>query len=195
VDPDTPFQVYVYSRYPAVNVFLNGKPVQATPANASYSTQFTATFSVPYAAGNLTTVAYDESGKVADRRTLLSAGAAAALRLDVDRPKIKASRSDLAYVTVSVVDAEGRVVANADAVVSVKVTGAAELAALGTGNPEDTASFFQGARRVYRGQAVAVVRPSLGSDGMTVQSGEATVTVSAAGLQGASCTVEVGGSK
>jgi beta-galactosidase len=57
-----PFSVNVYSRYPQVQLLVNGKPVNEAKTPVSYSTQFTATFKAPYEPGELVAVGYDAAG-------------------------------------------------------------------------------------------------------------------------------------
>lgn len=180
----------MYTRYPSVNLLLNGEPVNAHPTNVSYATQFTATFTVPYVAGNLTAVAYTAEGQATATHTFLTAGTPTALAVTVDRPTLTAWRSDLAYVVVDIVDAEGHRVPRAAASVQVTVSGAGELAALGSGDPQDTSSFHTGVRRAYDGRVVAIVRP--GATGSTaVAPGEIHLVASAAGLASARLTLQV----
>ena len=85
------------------------------------------------------------------------AGDAAAHR----RPgEIRASRNDLSYVLVEVVDAKGIVVPGARPQVVVTVTGPGELAALGSADPVDLAGFRGPSCRPYGGVAQAIVRPT-----------------------------------
>lgn len=67
-------------------------------------------------------------------KTLLTAGSAAALHMSADRGSICASRDDLAYVTVQVVDRAGRMLPRAQLPISFALSGsAAELLGLGFG--------------------------------------------------------------
>ena len=65
------------------------------------------------------------------------------------------------------------------------VDGAAELAAVGSGDPIDPSGFGGPARRTYRGRATAIVRPLGG------KSGKVVVRASAYGLVGAEVELEV----
>jgi beta-galactosidase len=180
--------VVVYAQSEAVNLFLNGQPISATPVPVSYSTQFKATFKVPYQPGQLTAVLY-RGGQAVANRTLVTAGAPAKLRLTAEAPQITASRRDLAYIWVEVVDANDVVVPVADNVVQVSVTGVGELAAFGSSNPVDTSSFTSGSHAVFRGRAVAILRP--GSATTAPSAGSITLHASAPGLADADITVQV----
>lgn len=158
--------------------------------------RFTATFTLPYAAGDLTAKSYVggiEQGNV----TLTTAKKAAGLRLVADRDTIRASRSDLSYVVAEVVDADSVLVTCADEhkgssctphVVSFAVTGVGELAAVGSGDPIDPSSYNGPERKTYRGRATAIVRPGkLGEDAPTA--GEIKVTAKADGLGEVTITI------
>jgi hypothetical protein len=73
------------------------------------------------------------------------------------------SRSDLAYVTVNVVDSSGTRNPNARERLKFEVTGVGELQAVGTGDPTDVSSFHTGTRVTYQGRAVAILRPAVGT--------------------------------
>jgi hypothetical protein len=73
------------------------------------------------------------------------------------------SRSDLAYVTVNVVDSTGTRNPNARERLKFEVTGVGELQAVGTGDPTDVSSFHTGTRVTYQGRAVAILRPAVGT--------------------------------
>ena len=64
-----------------------------------------------------------------ERKTLTTAGAPAAIVLTPDRSSIDASRSDLSFVSATVVDSKGVAVVDAAVEVMFDVSGAGELAA------------------------------------------------------------------
>jgi beta-galactosidase len=115
-----------------------------------------------------------------------TAGKPMKLLLRPDRTKLRASRDDLSYVMLQVVDATGLLVPDATIPVRFSVTGAGELAAVGNANPKDVASFRQPRRDTFHGECVAVVRP-------TGKPGSVEVKAEAAGLEGAAMTLEVVG--
>ena len=102
------------------------------------------------------------SPKVVANVTLRTAGPAHRLHAVADRGAIAARRSDLAYVTVTVVDAAGVPVPDAEVEVWFRLlpqSGPGEVAAVGNGNPTDPASVRAAARRTYRGRCLAILRP------------------------------------
>ena len=181
--------VNVYSRHAAVDLVLNGRKLTPAPLPVSRATQFTASFTLPYERGTLQAIGYDAAGKQAETKTIASAGKAAAIRLTADRSTIRAERDDLSYVTAEVVDANGVLVPTASTVVRFEASGVGELAAVGSGDPADTGSFYLATRRSYRGKSVAVLRP--GGTNKAASAGSITLTASASGLRGATLTVHV----
>jgi beta-galactosidase len=152
----TPMQVRVYTRGDQVRLLLNGK--QIASKDVTEKDALRAEFTVPYSPGDLKAFAY-EGGKEIGAITFTTAGKPHKLTLTPDRPKLKASRDDLAYVMVQVLDEAGRLVPDAVVPVSFAVTGAGEIAAVGNANPKDVASFRQPRRDTFHGVCAVVVRP------------------------------------
>jgi beta-galactosidase len=94
-------KVRVYTAGDSVTLLLNGREV-ATNTLAP-SDKLVTTFSVPYAPGTLTAVAR-RNGRVIARKTLVTTGAPAAIRLTSDVDALTTSRDDLAHVLVEIVD-------------------------------------------------------------------------------------------
>ncbi len=172
--------VRVYTRGDRVRLLLNGTEVgskQLTDQDA-----LKAEFSIPYHSGELKAVAYLGQQEIGTK-VFVTAGAARKLVLTPDRAKLNASRDDLSYVMVTVVDGEGQPFPDLVVPVSFTVNGAAELAAVGNGNPKDAASFQQPHCRTFHGQCVVVVRP---------KDNEGTIEIRAdsPGLDAATVTLE-----
>ena len=179
----TRLAVRVYTRGDRVTLLLNGKELESKTLTEKNALK--AEFTVPYAPGELKAVTY-QGGSEIGRITFTTAGKAQKLVLRPDRAKLRASRDDLSYVMVQVVDTAGQLVPDAVIPVRFSVTGAGELAAVGNANPKDVASFRQPRRDTFHGECVAVVRP-------TGKPGSVEVKVEAAGLEGAALTLEVAG--
>ena len=154
--------VEVYSREPSVRLYLNNELI-----SEKQTKEMKATFTLPYAAGTLRA----EAGK--EKITLSTAGEPVALRLTADHTELKADGQDLAFVTVEVVDAEGRIVPTADNLLTFKVEGAGTLMAAGNGDIKDEDPYFDATHRAWKGRALCVVRSSK-------KSGKIRLTVSSA---------------
>lgn len=178
-----PLDVVVYAEYPEVELFLNGKSLGRRQVGVQ--TQYKAAYRVPYSPGRLQAVGYRD-GRAAGRWELRTAAEPAALRLSVDRARLRANGQDLAYVTAELIDAEGVPVyaPDRDRLMSVLVDGAAQLAGVGNGDPHDASSFQSGRRRSFHGRLVAVVRAS-------ALAGSATVHVGAPGLPSQEVRIDI----
>jgi beta-galactosidase len=176
-----PIQVNVYTRCKKVRLELNGKVIGEQTVEDSIS--ITATFEVTYEPGTLTAYCYEDGNETATE-TIQTTGKPVAIRLTADRASINADRNDLSYVTVEIVDADGNLVPDADGIeVQFEISGNAEIAGVGNGYHSEVSSFQQPRKNSWQGRCLAIVRP-LGD-----QSGKATLTASAGGLQGS--TVEI----
>jgi len=172
--------VSVYSRCETVRLELNGRVLGEKPACAA--TKLTARFDVPYAPGEL--VAYGlHNGRVVAKAILKTSGPPKKLKLAADRPRIRADRNDLCYVTVEVVDSNGQRVPNARIPVRFSVSGAGELAAQGSASPNDPASFRAPIRKTFQGRCLAILRPISGP-------GSITLRAEADGLESDALTVQ-----
>lgn len=169
-----PLQVVVYSEFPEVELFLNGKGLGRKPT--SVATEYKAEYQVPYAPGRLVAVGYRD-GREADRWELRTAAAPARAKVILDRRALKAGGEDLAYVTLELFDKAGAptYARTDDRAVTVTVKGAGSLAGLGNGDPTDASSFQGGSRKTFHGRAVAVVRAG-------AQAGPVTIEVEVEGL-------------
>jgi beta-galactosidase len=165
--------VIVYTRCPKVKLELNGKVIaeKNLPKDS-----IIVSFDVPYQAGKLVARGYDNGKEVAST-ILETTGKPVAIRLKADRKTIKANRNDLSYVQVEIIDANGRVVPNAEDIeVKYSILGNGEIAGVGNGNPIDLSSFQQLKKKVFHGKGLAIIR----SKGM---SGKIILRANASGLK------------
>ncbi|MDP9423590.1 MAG: DUF4982 domain-containing protein [Pseudomonadota bacterium] len=169
-----PLEVAIYSEFPEVELFLNGKSLGRKAVGIE--TEYKAAYSVPYAPGQIVAVGYRD-GREAGRWSLKTAGSPVQAVASVDRQQVTANGEDLAYVTVELVDASGtRVYAqDGDRNVRVTVSGAGALAGFGNGNPRDASSLQSGQRKTFHGRAVAAVRAG-------IEAGPIVVAIEAEGL-------------
>jgi beta-galactosidase len=169
-----PLEVVVYSEFPEVELFLNGKSLGRKAVGLE--TEYKTAFQVPYEPGQIVAIGYRD-GREAGRWALRTAGAPVAAEVSVDRSQIAANGEDLAYVTVDLLDAEGKPIyaQGDDRNVRVKVSGAGTLVGIGNGNPIDTSSFQSDTRKTFHGRAVAAVRAG-------TEAGPIVIAVEADGL-------------
>ncbi len=169
--------VMVYTDYPEVELFLNGRSlgrqhkqaytIAPGPADKlkpqTESPQLLRRYrliwdSVTYAPGTLRAVAYDAQGRRAMERTLRTAGSPSRLTLQPDCTTLRADGDDLSFITVSLVDSRGTLCPDADDKVEFTVTGAGTLRGLCNGDATSLESFTGDAMHLFHGQLVLVVQ-------------------------------------
>ena len=155
-----PIDVEVYTKAPEVTLFLNGKEIGRQQNGRQ--TAYKAVFSVPYEAGILRAEAGGQSV------TLSTAGAPARLRLTADKTTLTADGQDLAFVTVEVVDREGRVCPDAAIPCEAVVGGSGQLLAFASANLQDTEPTVSPRVTTWKGRALLVVRSSQRSGKITI---------------------------
>ena len=166
----------VYSAYPRVELFVNGKSCgkKRTGKNG------VARFVCVYEPGELKAVAYDAAGNIAGERRLYSAGEETVLTL---RPELPAWREgELCYVRLQLTDARGSVKPLERAVIRVQAEGG-ELLGLGSAAPYNEAGYLHSETDTYYGEALAVIRPNAtGAVRVTAQCsyGQAEIAIPAA---------------
>ena len=180
--------VYCYTDYPAAELFVNGKS-QGKRVKAENSTLRTDEDQlkdkdrldryrlrwneVKYEPGELRVVVYDKAGKQAGEQVLRTAGKPTQLKLDVwtqhDEPWLKADGEDLAFVTVSLTDAKGTFVPDADDALTFEVTGAGRFEAACNGDATSTETFTQPTMRLFSGQVVVILRSTKEAGTMTLK--------------------------
>ena len=145
-----PIDVEVYTKAPEVKLYLNDKLVGTKQVNRD--TQFKAVFSIPYEVGVLRAEADGKSV------TLATAGEPARLRLTADRNVIAAGGQDLAYITVEVVDKDGRVCPDAAIPCEAVVKGQGQLMAFASADLKDREPKTSSRVTTWKGRALLVVR-------------------------------------
>ncbi|HEX6277267.1 MAG TPA: beta-galactosidase GalA [Polyangiaceae bacterium] len=124
-----PIDVRAFSNAHEVELFLNGKSLGKKPVERYGH----AAWSVPYEPGTLSARG-GFYGTAPIETRVETTGAPSALRLVADRTKLAAGR-DLAVITVSAVDREGRAVPTADAPVDFALAGGGRILGVGNGDP------------------------------------------------------------
>jgi len=150
-------QVSVYSHCEQVILELNGEKIGEKPVSAA--TRLKATFKAPYQPGVLKAIGITDGKEVA-AKIFTTTGAPAKLSLTADRNPITCSRNDLAYITVEAVDAQGRLVPDAEIPINFSIRGNGELAAVGNGKPDDMRSFKTPQCTTFHGRCLVIVRPN-----------------------------------
>ncbi len=114
-----------------VELFLNGESLgkQTMKPNSKLSWQ------VKYAPGTLSAKGYDAEGKVIAETKVETTGEPASVQLTPNRSAINADGEDVSVITVSVTDAQGRIVPVAANKISFALEGAGKILGVGNGDP------------------------------------------------------------
>ncbi len=165
--------VHVFTSGDEAELFLNGKSLgRKKKAQYEYRLRWD---DVIYQPGELNVVAYKKGVKWAEN-TVQTTSESAGIKMDVDRKVIAADGNDLAFITVSVVDKNGRVVPTAKNQLNFKVEGAGEIVATDNGDSTSFVSFKSLQRPAFNGLCLVIVRAKSG------EVGNIKVTASADGL-------------
>ena len=160
--------VYCYTDYPSGELFINGKSqgkITKNPAERldRYRLRWN---NVKYEPGELRVVVYDAEGKAAGEQTIRTAGTPADLKLDVwtkngsekSDTRLVADGEDMAFITVSLTDAEGTLIPQASDQLKFEVKGAGTFEAVCNGDATSLESFTQPTMKLFNGQLVVIVR-------------------------------------
>ena len=166
--------VYCYTDYPTAELFLNGKSQGKITKNPQerldrYRLRWN---NVKYEPGELKVIVYDAEGRQAGEQILRTAGKPAALKLDVWTQwgnRIQASGDDLAFITVSLTDADGNLIPDAADQLSFEVTGAGTFEAVCNGDATSLEPFKQPTMKLFNGQLVVIVRSGLQPGTLTLK--------------------------
>jgi beta-galactosidase len=170
--------IEVYSNCDQVELFLNGKSLGAKPRPADDSAR---TWKVRFEPGMLRAVG-TTAGKPAVSHELKTAGKPARIVLASDRARLAPTWDDVAYVTATVVDANGTMVPSASDLISFVVDGPGRVVAVDSGDNASHEPFQSTQRRAYQGRCQAIVKSN-------APRGRITVTASAPGLIATSITI------
>jgi beta-galactosidase len=174
--------VHVYTSGDEAELFLNGQSlgrIKKEPYQYRICWE-----EVKYAPGELQVVAC-RGGKEWARDIMQTAGPAMALELSPDRTDLESGGKDLSFITVRIVDSEGRRVPSAGNGVRFKVNGPGAIAAVGNGDPTDHGSFQSDRCLAFHGQCLAIVRSATGG------TGSVSLTAESEGLTGTTVTLRV----
>ena len=169
--------VFVFTSGDEAELFLNGKSlgrramkkgakITNKDLNGDQRERFRLTWmDVRYEPGTLEVVAY-KNGVEWARDKVETTGVPAGFTLEADRAEIRGDGRDLSYVTISVRDAQGRVVPTANNLFKFSVRGnAAEIVGVCNGDPTDHASMKGREMKAFSGLAQVILRSKRGASG------------------------------
>jgi beta-galactosidase len=157
--------VHLYTSGDEAELFLNGQSLgRKKRGPRDYRLRWD---DVVYQPGTLKAVAYKD-GKPWAEDTVRTTGKAARLALAADRSVLRADGSDLAFITVTVADKDGRQVPKSNNRVSFSLTGPGEIIATDNGDATSFESFQSRERNAFNGLALVIVRTKAGQGGKLV---------------------------
>ena len=187
-NPGQLIDVRVVSNAPEIELFVNGDSQGRVKLDLRHGNKLTGDWQIPYVPGELYAVAYDENGKVIAEDTKNSFGDAVSICLKADKTEVSADDEELVFVEISMEDAAGNPVENANNRVHVTVSGDGMLAGLDNGDSTDCDQYQTNSKCLFSGKLLAVVR----SNGSV---GEIKVSVTSEGLKERSMVITAVASK
>ena len=186
--------VFVYTDAPSAELFLNGRSlgVQSKQISRHKTTgdreenveaRYRLAWTVPFEPGELMAVSLSDSGMPMDTVYVRTAGEPAGILLEYDERRLKADGEDLAYVTVSIVDAAGNLCPLSDAPVTFSVTGPGSFRACANGDPTCIEPFQGPTMHAFNGRLTAIVQSS------SAEAGKIYLRATSPGLQDATLTI------
>ena len=171
-----PVKADVYGDGDYAEFFLNGKNLGKVPFH-----KLIASMDIEYEPGILEAIIWKNDKKIS-RSRLQTTGKAQRLTLHAEEPSVKADGLDLVYVRAVVQDAAGNRLTHDQREITVDVSGAGELLAVGSGNPCTEDHITDVKCHMYRGTAILIVKAK--------SPGEIHVKVTASGVESAHIMVE-----
>jgi beta-galactosidase len=163
--------VEIYSNCKEVELSLNGQSLGVKTINADAAPRV---WHVPFAPGKLKAVARNGGNTVAADE-LSTAGRSAKIILSAQTQKLAPGFDNVALVRAKIVDADGIEIPRAKDLISFKVSGPGEIAAVDNADNGSHELFQTDTRQAFQGECVAFVRA-------TAPAGKITLTATAAGL-------------
>jgi beta-galactosidase len=168
--------VRVCSNAPKIELQFNGNTIGTYDIDHEHGTQLVGWWKIPYDDGELTAIAYDETGNIIATDHKKSFGDAKKICLNADKEKLLANGTDLLFVEITMKDKDGNSVENATNRVKVHVSGAGRLVGLDNGDSTDYDQYKGISRRLFSGKLMAII-------GSTLEPGKIQIEVSSKGLE------------
>lgn len=143
-----------YNQADEVELFVNGNSQGVKSKNDN---QLHVSWRVKYEAGCIKAVAR-KKGQVVAEKEIRTAGAPASIRLSADRTVLKADGTDLSFVSVEILDAEGNLCPLANNLVHFEVTGNLYVAGVDNGSQTSMERFKDSKRKAFNGKCLVVLQ-------------------------------------
>lgn len=152
---DKPMEVTAYSSCETTELFLNGKSLGKKKTDRS--TEFFATWEVPYAPGELKVVGYKGKKAVASN-ILKTSGETSSINIIPDRREILSNNQDLSYVTIELTDKDGNRNPKDNRLLSFEIEGEGTIVGVGNANPMSVESCQLPQRNAWQGKCLVVIK-------------------------------------
>ena len=172
-----------------VTVYASGAIVELLVNGKSYGKKKTKEYKavypkVTYVPGVITAISYDSVGIEISRTSMTTAEGRTRIHLTPEKHALRPNSQDLCYVNIDLVGGNGVTKSTEDVPITVVVSGAGSLQALGSAKPNMGECFFTNTHTTYYGKALAVIRAGN-------LSGKINVKASAPGLEDQFVELEV----
>jgi beta-galactosidase len=152
-----PVDVIAYTNCDEVRLFLNDKPLETV--NLKETKKLSAGWKVPFIPGLLRAEGYRD-GKLVASDAVRTAGDAARIELNPDRSSIRATGTDLSFITVNITDENKTLVPDADNLVHFDIEGEGKIVGVGNGNAMSLEPAKGLERRAFTGKCLVIVQGS-----------------------------------
>ena len=143
-----------YNNADEVELFLNGKSLGK---KSKQNDDLHISWHVKFVPGTIKAISR-KKGVVVLEKEIHTAGPASKIALVGDKQTIKNDSYDLVYVTVSITDADGNMVPNANNLINFEVSGGGKLVGVDNGYQAGLDSFKANFCKVYNGKCIAIIQ-------------------------------------
>ena len=169
-------ELVVFSGAEEVEVLVNGESIGRKAVSKDRPLPGSVRFHTVYQPGRVVAISYVD-GKEISRDELVTTGAPVSIRLVPEKLQAKADGHDVIFVSVEIIDQEGRIVPDAEVSLKASVTGTCTLAGFGSGNPITEEDYTDAQATTFRGRAMAILRAGY-------QAGDCKLIIEAEGFEG-----------
>lgn len=167
----------------AVELYVNGRRQGKQAIDHKKGKSLLGNWRVPFEAGSIMAVAYDENGKEVARTERRSFGDSRQISLSPDKLELLANNKDLCFITIETLDVNGHPVENAVDYVTIQIEGPGRLLGMDNGDSTDTDPYKTNTRKLFSGKLLAVIAA-------TDETGVIKVTATGEGLLPAQVLLE-----
>lgn len=173
--------VNAFTNCEEVELFLNSVSL-GSKKRADFPNR-TITWEIPYEPGELKAVAKN-GGAVVAENIIATAGEAKAMNVECTKSEIKADRTELAHIFVTLVDDKGNLVYGADNEITCNISGPLRLLGMEDANPSNIDSYKDNKQKAFRGRLLIYVQA-------TDQPGTGVINLSAEGMETRTINIKV----